>query len=490
MTNRVSIPRVRVKAVKTRAYFEAATGGRRAKGWSNATPPTPAAMVSDVRPLSIRGRYSARNNARAAAAVEALVSNIVGTGIKPQPTTSNARFKADAQALWALWTDEADVAGVADFYGIQGMVARTVIEAGECFVRLRVRRPSDRMTVPLQVQVMDPDFCPVELNRELPGGARIRAGIEFDHDGRRVAYHLYRERPGEGPFASYETTRVPADEIIHVFRPLVPGQVRGVSWLAPVLLRMADLDAYDDAELNRKKTAAMFAAFVETSREMGASSLTEAVNGAGEIALAPGAILDLAPGETVKFSNPAEVGGSYEAFVRNNVREIAAGLGLEYHQISGDLTQVNYSSIRAGLIEFRRRIEAHQHHLMVFQLCRPIWRRFVELAVLAGKLRAPGFARNPAPFLVAKWIPDAPEWVDPLKDVNAKIAAVSAGFLSRAEVVSGMGYDVEQVDAEIAADQARAVRLGLNLSTNARASGQGAPASTTDEGTGDDDPAA
>ncbi len=96
----------------------------------------------------------------------------------------------------------------------------------------------------------------------------VRSGIEFDGLGRRVAYHLYRSHPDDGRLApmsgqgGLDTVRVDASEIIHLYRVLRPGQIRGEPWLSRALVKLNELDQYDDAELVRKKTAAMFAGFV------------------------------------------------------------------------------------------------------------------------------------------------------------------------------------------------------------------------------------
>lgn len=55
----------------------------------------------------------------------------------------------------------------------------------------------------------------------------------------------------------------------------------------------------------------------------------------------------LDPGEDIKFSELSDVCGSYEAFMMQQLRSIAIVIGITYEQLIGDLTNVNYSSIRA-----------------------------------------------------------------------------------------------------------------------------------------------
>jgi hypothetical protein len=220
--------------------------------------------------------------------------------------------------------------------------------------------------VPLQLQLLEAEHLPASETRKLPSGNYIRAGIEFNGIGKRVAYHLYREHPGDtlNPLISTELVRVSADRVLHLFRPLRPGQLRGQPWLTQVLIKLHELDQYDDAEVVRKKTAAMFAGFVTKNAPedpiLNEEAADGSANGTALAGLEPGTMQVLLPGEDVKFSAPADVGATYETFMRVQLRSIAAGMGITYEQLTGDLTGVNYSSIRAGLLEFRRRCEQFQ----------------------------------------------------------------------------------------------------------------------------------
>ena len=59
-----------------------------------------------------------------------------------------------------------------------------------------------------------------------------------------------------------DTVRVPASEIIHLFRPCGPDRSGREPRLRAHWSNSNELDQYDDAELVRKKTAAMFAGFI------------------------------------------------------------------------------------------------------------------------------------------------------------------------------------------------------------------------------------
>ena len=444
-----------------RARLEGAMAKRRLRGWNPPLENINALVASGGPRLLARSRELVVTNGYAANACEAFAANIVGDGIKPSSLITDAALRDQVQKLWLAWTDEADADGLTDFYGLQAMVAREMFVAGECFVRLRPRRAEDGLLVPLQLQLLQSEMLPFEKTEIDPNGNHIRCGIEFDLIGRRVAYHFRRRHPGDSTdqrIAVPDTVRVPAEEVLHIYRPIDAGQIRGLPHVAPAMVRLFLLDQYDDAELDRKKTAAMFAGFItKTAPEdpmMGEGAAD--LDGAAIASLEPGTMQVLLPGEDVKFSSPADVGGGYEAFQYRTLLAVSASLGLPYHLVTGDVRQANYSSLRAELVEFRRRIGQLQHGVIAHQLCRPIWRRWLETAVLSGALDADPVVARPV-----QWIPPRWDWVDPLKDIQAQVLAMEAGLTSRRKVVEATGYDIEEVDRENASDAKRAADLGL-----------------------------
>jgi len=453
----------RALGLDRRRAFDAAGGGRR---WESAktVDGLNAAILAGATTAARRAGWYARNNPWVAAAVDSLVGNVVGAGIKPQSAHPDRAVREALQALWLRWTDHADAGGLADLYGLQAMAVRAMIESGEDFARLKVVSDAPSGIVPLRLDLLDREQVPPDLHRDIGGGARIRAGIEFDSTGMRVAYHVRASRPGD-PLAPLrlEPVRVPAADFLHLFKPLVAGQLRGITWLAPVLLRLHELDQFEDAALVKAKVAALFTGFItDPDGTVGGLSGSNS-SGVLQVGMEPGSLIPLPPGADIRFSNPTEH-DAYAPFVKNHLRAVAAGLGLPYELVSGDLEGVTYSSIRAGLIEFRRRVEQLQHSVVVHQLCRPVWERFVRLAVLSGQLPARDFDRDPAPYLACEWLPPKFDYVDPKKDVEAEILAIDAGLKSRTQALAERGYDAEQVDAEIAADQVRATSLGLDFS--------------------------
>ncbi len=182
-------------SVLTRAY-EGAKPGRRTEGWIAPGTGANAELGPALSRLRARSRDLVRNNPYAAKAVQALVSNMVGTGLMPRARTSDGGLTGEADRLWAQFAAECDADGLTDFAGLQALIVRALVESGEVLVRLRPRRLSDGLVVPLQLQVLEPDHLDAGRSEELPGGGYILQGVEFDPIGRRVAYWLFPRHPG------------------------------------------------------------------------------------------------------------------------------------------------------------------------------------------------------------------------------------------------------------------------------------------------------
>jgi len=398
-----------------------------------------------------RARYFARNNPNISAAVDALVANIVGTGIRPQPRHSDEATRQRLSEAWEDWQEQADVTGQHDFYGLQALTVRQMIEAGEGLLRFLVRDGE------LHLQHVAADQLPFDDHRRVEGGT-VRAGVEVDADGAPRAYHLHPARILDF-MEPVQTRRIPAADVLHVFRQLEPGQPRGVTWLLPILLTMLDLDQFEDATLVRQKVAAMAAgAVVDVQGEQtGVSGTTD--GGFADAEWAPGMLFRLDPGQDIRWFNPPDTGDHGE-FVKHKLRMIGVGIGATYELISGDYSEHNYSSLRASYIELRRRIRQIQQGVLAHQMLRPTWRRFVGHLVLRGELDAADVRANPRQY-GADWLPPRFEAADPQKDVEAELAEIRAGLKSRSQAARERGIAVEELDRQIAEDVARERRLGI-----------------------------
>lgn len=470
------------KAALGRDEYEGSTSGRRLNTWGTSTAGPNAALFSSLTTLRSRSRQMVRNDPQASGGLDTLVANLVGTGITPRWQIEDPDLKKEIQDLWEDWVLEADSDEIYDFYGLQSLMTRSMIEGGETLVRFRAQDPYADLAVPLQLQLLEGDHLDAAYTEPATNGNEIRMGMEFNKAGKIVAYHLLKEHPGEIFYFSSnfaDRIRVDASEILNVFRPLRIGQKRGTPCLASVILAQRDLNEFDDAEVVRKKGAALIGGFITETYEdypgfpqQNPDQLEDPESdlAAGDIlGMEPGTYPVLPKGKDIRFSQPADVGGNYEAFTKRQDRRIARGYaGLTYEKFTGDLEGVNYSSIRAGNLEFQRICKQIINNVLVFRFCRPVLVRWLDTAVMSGRVTIPDYLENRRKYLRVKWDIDGWEWVDPEKDTKAHKDGVRSGFETRSQVNGERGRDAELVDQENARDNKRADNLGLVYDSDPR----------------------
>ena len=175
------------------------------------------------------------------------------------------------------------------------------------------------------------------------------------------------------------------------------------------------------------------------------------------------------PGESYTQNEATKIGAEVVDHEKGVIREICAGAGIPSFMVDFNMAEVNFSSARIGIIEFRKKIMAHQD-AFAFSILRPVYRRWVTTEILSGRLDAPLTEDT----LRHRAIAPKAEWLQPDKDVNAEASAIAAGLMSRKEAVAARGWDIETIDQEIAQDHAREKSLGLSFTAPAAAPTAGA----------------
>lgn len=448
-------------ALEAARSYEAGRYGRRTKGWQTSGGSANMELASGMARIRNRARDLVRNNEYALSAIDGLATNTIGTGILVQP-------KAPAErALWERWagSTDCDADGVYDLAGLERLIALTMYESGEALVRRRWRRAEDGYAVPMQLQVLEPDHLDESKIGVLENGNIVILGVELNRIGQRVAYWLYPDHPGEiGTIPrGLESRRVPASEVLHIYDKRRPSQLRGVSRLAASIMRLRDLADYEDAELVRKKVEACFVAFVTTSDDRATVGDLQAANDGGSATaprsekLAPGLIKYLKPDESVEFGNPTPTAGGGE-FTRRQLQAIAVGCRMTYAQLTGDMSQSNFSSSRMGLIEFRQMMDQQQWLIFVPQLVKPVRAWFREASLMIGKESNTEGDKITMPRR---------HYIDPLKDVLSSKEEVRGGVKSLSEWIREQGEDPETVFAEIAAERKRLRDLEIVVDSDA-----------------------
>lgn len=415
--------------------------------------------------LRDRAREMVRNNPYCSRALDIWASNVVGPGIVPASRTGNKDIDKKVMDLWRVFSDTCDADGQLDFYGLQTLAVRSAFEGGDTLARLRVRRAGDGLKIPLQVQLMESDHLDSGQHGMINGN-KVVLGVQLSPIGARAGYYLFPEHPGErGQFqlTGLTSNLIPASEVLHLYRKSRIGQVRGVSAFAPVMLQAKDLSDLQEAVVVKARVEACFSGFIITEEADGMALGVAAKDADGNNVqeLQPGMLRHLKPGEDVKFAEPT-ASVAFDPVMLHTLMGIAVGLGLTYDQLTGDLRQANYSSLRAGKIEMRRLIEQVQYQMMVPMFCRPVWQRFIAMSITMGLLQGEVDAYP------CEWIAPAHEAIDPQKDLQADILAVRSGRMTLKQFIAAWGNDPDTHLQEIADTNALLDSLGLILDTDPR----------------------
>lgn len=446
-----------------RAYEAAKMSRRTEDWWTNNAGPNADLRLSWQRIVQ-RHQDLVDSDPWASKAISVVVANWIGDGIIGRPVGPGASKRyGDGFRDWAESTD-CDFYGQLNFYGLQALIARTVAVRGSCLIRKRYNPALvAKGLCPLQLQVLEPDWLDVTKD----DGARIRFGKEYDQDGRLLQYHIRHYHPGESIWTvvNIGSTPIPASEICHVYDIRRPGQSMGVPFGVTALLKLKDVSDRDSAQLLKDKLAACFMAFITDPEGQPQLQIAPINTNSPQSQptlldkLEPGIVELLQPGQDIKFATPPG-SGDYVAVQNYHLKGIAVAYEITYESLTGDLSQVNFSSGRMGHIEMRRAVSRWRWSIIIPQALQPIAGWYRDTAAAAG------MGRGTARF---EWTPPVAVMVNPAQEIPALIDLVKAGAMSLSELQRMLGYIPELVLQELAQDIKSARAAGLSLAVDGAA---------------------
>jgi len=419
---------------KKERKYEGASLGRRLSKWNSPGTDADASLRGNLSHLRNRSRDLVRNNPVAAGALDSLVDEIVGEGIVGTIKHPDKKTQDRLNKQWRSWAEskQADFNGLQTFYGLQRLVVRSALEGGETIVKSLTKKSG----FPLELQVLEGDHLSLFESKENSDGSRVYQGIEYNKKGKRIAYHLLDEHPGASTiFTNNKQTRYSVDDIAHIFRVDRNGQSRGIPFLSPVLVRIKDLDDYNDAQVVRQKIAASWAAFI-TDYEAGDLDDTDEIELIEKIE--PGMIEILPPGKDIKFGNPPSVEG-YGEFNSVHLHHIAKALGISYELLTGDFSKTNYSSGRMGHLKTQKTIRTYRKHVLKPMFLDFVKAKFFQILFLQGENIKEA---------TMQWTAPRTEMIDPTKEIPAARDSVRAGLSTLSSEIRKGGLDPDEVMKE------------------------------------------
>lgn len=467
------------------AYVGASRTRRSMSQWNPNIGDANADTLYDLPTLRTRSRDLLRNAPLASGAVNTVVTNVVGTGLLLEPQIDNEAlgmteeeaddWEKQTEREWKLFAGsvEIDAARTLNFVGLQELAFRSVLESGDV---LAVLPSIQRQNCPYRtkVQLVEGDRLSNPNNQF--DADRISGGVEKDEYGAPVRYHVSSIHPGSN-LSQAKRTWIPIEaygksgrrNVLHLFKPLRPGQSRGVPYLAPVMEPLKQLDRYTEAEIMAAVIAGMYTVFIKS--DLGDGSLapmspTDETGGSSTDAdykLASGAIVGLAPGEDISTANPGRPNAAFDPFVQAILRQIGVGLELPFEILIKHFT-ASYSAARAAILEAWKFFIMRRQWLAQ-NFCQPVYEAFLWEAVLSSRITAPGFLSDPLlrqAYCGAVWIGPSKGMINEKVEVEAADLRVKMGISNLSEETAQLtGGDWDCKHKQAAKEQRMRVRDGL-----------------------------
>jgi lambda family phage portal protein len=469
--------------------FLAAMQNRLTADWVTSITSPDKELQKDLRKLRERSRDLVNNNDYAAKFVGLVAGNVIGpNGITLQSRLEsgdelNDQLNQEVERAWNDWGKKKNctVSGKLSWLDAQNLFVRTLATDGEVFVRLVRGFQNDHA---FALQFIDADLVDHQFNGKYENGNEVRMGVEIDTWHRPVAYHVLTVHPADIIGTSSGRSRrerIPAEQMLHAFVTRRPDQTRGVPWMHAGMMRLQMLGAYEEAELVAARMGASQMGFLqsETGDDFTGDKQDD---GTIEIEVAPGNIAQLPAGMEFQAFEPKHPTTAFEFFVKASLRGVASALGVSYSSLSGDLSDVNFSSIRSGLLEERDAWKCVQR-FVTEHFCDEVLRAWLPLAMTSGALEVAMDSEELAD--AANWQARGWDWVDPLKDVQAASLALANRLTSVHAIVAERGGDYRDVWKQLAKEQKEAADLELTPNAHETAA-LAAQNDTQDNGDGGD----
>lgn len=327
----------------------------------------------------------------------------------------------------------------------------------------------------------------------------LRRGVAIDVFGAPQGYWFRTSFPGEA-YADQDMLRwryVEATkpwgrrQVVHIIEQLQPGQTRGIADMVSALKDMRMTKKFKDITLQNAVVNASFAAAIESELP---KDMVFAALGAGQPAFAeqlasymqalaayagsaPNLSIDgtkiphLFPGTKLNMLPMGTPGGVGTEFEQSLLRHISATLGLSYEQFSRDYTNTNYSSARASMAETWKYMQSRKK-IVADRLATHIYVLWLEEEINAGNVPLPpgmtvaDYYADPVKreaLHACEWIGASRGQIDELKETQAAVARIDAGFSTIEKEAARLGEDFRKVFRQRAREKKLADSLGLTF---------------------------
>lgn len=464
--------------------YGAADRSRLSADWKANQGSADSTLIPDLATINARARQAVRDDWAAASIRDAYRRHVVGTGIScrsaardPETGEPLTEFNKAADRIWQQWCRAkwCDIERRKSFCEFQGLMISELatVGSGLCLIR----SDESRRGVPgVVLQAIEPEMLDLERTLNPQTGYEIRSGVEIDTYGAPVAYWVYATSHPYDSFPrkmTFQSERIPAEQVCHIMRQERARQTFGVTRFAPILKKLRHLGMYDEYQIVAARIQACMGMFVKTpgggeadlglfGTNPGSGGSTTDESGNKLTHMEPGMVHYGAPGEEPIFNSPKAPGEFYDGFSRRQIHQAAAGSGLDYPTVSRDFSGNTFSGQRQGMIERDYETDPLQW-MLIDQFCIPVRDQVIMAAVMQGMLEAPaGFFDTPDMYLEAEWRPQAKPWIDPQVQATAAEVALRNRLTTHRALLNEQGEDWRETFQQLADEQAEMERLGIS----------------------------
>jgi lambda family phage portal protein len=448
-------------------HFEGAKVGRFTGDWICRNASLDSLLETGLLKLRARSRHLVDNNPYANALIQQTVSNMVGEKgftLKVEAKRKGGGVdKTASKTIGDAWrqfcrSENFTVTGDITEQQFDCLMVKSIATFGGGMARI-IKKADNAFNFAFQglpMDLLDPEYDDQHKN--------IVMSVEKNEQGRPTKYHLLKEVPNNTFHSTFSgRVEVKAESVIHAFMREEFGQTQGKPLLTPVMTRLRQLDAYEEAEVIKARAEASTHLFFETDPEIGQEYTGEGTDVHGNVIFdgSPGTSHNLPAGVSAKLLQPTSPNSNSPAFKKSILRGIASGyVAASYNTLANDLEGVSYSSIRQGVLHERDMWRVLQHWY-IDTVKKAQFSAWLEWYLLTGDspYSIVDFERlNKPEFTPRSW-----HWVDPDKDSKAIERNLKMSLTSHQREARKMGLDHDTILEERAEDNKNADAQQLDL---------------------------
>lgn len=466
---------------ETKRAYAMAQISRQLNDWNSFVRSINYDIKSGGKQLRDRARDMAKNDPYTRKYLSLVKRNIIGpnnftlrvkAGDYTQDETGNLTFELDKIAnreitdAWWQWGKKkyCTVEENISFRELSQVIIETVFQDGELFIH-RIKGNVNKFGYSLQL--ITADYLDESYNEVLSNGNVIIMGIEYTKERKPVRYWFTERNPLDdvnsvSRLSTIKRVPIPAENICHLFIRETADQLRGVTQLAPVAIRLKMLMGWDEAAVTNARASACQAGVLEPKDNADGAFDGYEKDTDGNVVnqIEPNELFIVPDGYNYKIHNPVYPHSQHAPFNKTMLKGISSGLDVSYHDLASDYEGVNYTSSRTALLDERDHWRNKQSW-WIEHFLEDIYSDFLEMAILSGQLSLS--IRDFDKYNVPHFIPRSWSWVDPQNEVNANKLALETYQTTHEQILSERSMDLEETLEQIAYERELFKKYNLPL---------------------------